>query len=243
MQETAAIQEWMQAAILAGEGGARGAIRDDNRMTADARLAIYASGYRQRLLECLEAEYPVLAELVGATVFGLFARGYIAAHPSQSYTLYDFGAGFADYLDAVRPAGDGTPQAVEAVPAALARIERARAEVLRARGVERDTVVERAVDPVVAAMLGLDSYRLPDSVRLLALPFDFAATLAGAGDARPMPDFRTSFVAVARAHYRVEVHPIEPWQFDWLAELPGPADARLVAWLPFAVAKGLVVRV
>ena len=61
------VQAWMQAAILAGEGDdrTRETIRDGNRMTAEARLGIYVSAYRQRLFECLEAEYPILAALVG----------------------------------------------------------------------------------------------------------------------------------------------------------------------------------
>ncbi|MES2441241.1 MAG: DNA-binding domain-containing protein [Pseudomonadota bacterium] len=249
MPGTAALQEWMQAAILAGEGDARtrDEIRDGNRLTAEARLAIYASGYRQRLLECLEAEYPILAALVGPTAFALFARGYIAAHPSQSYTLYDFGAGFADYLEAARPEGDGTPQTVEAIPAALARIERAKAEMLRARGIEQAQAPAAGggLDPVLAAMLGLvGAHALPDSVRLLALPFDFTATLAAAeqGEAPVLPAFTPSLVAVARVHYRLAVHAIEAWQYDWLAGLPAPsADPRIAGWLPFAVGQGLAV--
>jgi len=243
----AGLQGWMQAALLDGEVQAvRDHVHGDNRLTAEARLGIYTSAYRQRLIECLRDEYPLLARLAGATAFDLFAQGYVAAHPSRSYTMYDFGAGFADYLDAVRPAGDGSPHAVEAIPAALARIERARADVHRAEGVERDAgAAEVGFDPLLAAMLGLTVYRLPASVRLLALPFDFSETLAaeaGAG-APPLPQPVPSLLAVARAHYRVACHPLEPWQYDWLARLPGcvGSDARVAAWLPRAIGQGLVV--
>jgi len=241
----AGLQGWMQAALLDAEVAAvRDHVHGDNRLTAEARLGIYASAYRQRLVECLRDEYPVLAALAGATAFDLFAQGYVAAHPSQSYTMYDFGAGFADYLDAVRPAG--SPHAVEAIPAALARIERARAEVHRAEGVEREaTATETGLDPLVAAMLGLTVYRLPDSVRLLVLPFDCSATLAAGVEEEPppLPQPVPSLLAVARAHYRVECHPLEPWQYDWLVDLPGRTggDARIAAWLPRAIGQGLVV--
>lgn len=241
------VQAWMQAAILAGEGDARtrDEIRDGNRLTAEARLDIYAGAYRQRLFECLESEYPILAGLVGPTAFELFARGYIAANPSHSYTLYDFGAGFADYLEAARPAGDGTPQTVEAVPAALARVERAKAEVLRARGVEQGMAPQPGgLDPVLAAMLGLvGGHAMPDSVRLLALPFDFTGTFAAVerGEEPGLPAFTPSLVAVSRVQYRLEVHRLEPWQFDWLLALPEPsADPRVASWLPFALGHGLV---
>jgi len=237
----------MQEAILLDtRDDAREHVQGDNRLTAEDRVAIYARGYRQRLLECLESEYPLLHALAGPTAFGLFAQGYIAARPSHSYTLYDFGAGFADWLEAVRPAGGA--QHVGAIPAALARIERTKAEVHRAEGIERR--VPRAfpgIEPAIAEMLALAEPRRwwrPDSVRLLALPFDFSEMLAS-GEPVP-PRSEAMLLAVARAHYRVQCFPLEPWQFDWLVTLPeDPAQAiegepRLAGWLPFAAAHGLV---
>jgi len=230
MAEVATLQGWMQAMILEGTPrGAREHVRGNNRLTAEAQLGIYAQAYRLRLLECLRTEYPVLAALAGPTAFDLFAQGYIAAHPSQSYTLYDFGAGFADYLERARPAGDGTPQTVEAIPAALARIERAKAEVQRARGIERDGpgVPETGFDPVMTSILGLGvsaakAWRRPDSVRLLTLPFDVTETLASAerGEAPVFPVAGQSHFVVSRVQYRVECRRLELWQYDWLAGLP-----------------------
>jgi hypothetical protein len=262
MAEVATLQGWMQAMILEGASrGAREHVRGNNRLTADAQLGIYAQAYRLRLLECLRTEYPVLAALAGPTAFDLFAQGYIAAHPSHSYTLYDFGAGFADYLEAVRPAGDGTPQALEAIPAALARIERAKAEVQRARGIERDSpiVVETGFDPEMTAILGLGmgggigrarAWRRPDSVQLLILAFDVSETLACVerGEAPVLPVAAPSHFAVSRVRYRVECRRIEPWQYDWLAALSGetdgtPPDPRLNSWLPFAIDHGLALPV
>ncbi|MEI9927235.1 MAG: DNA-binding domain-containing protein [Sphingomonas sp.] len=253
MAKLAELQDWMQARVLDGApGDARDHVHGDNRLTAEARLGIYAQGYRLRLLECLRTEYPVLAALAGPTAFDLFAQGYIAAHPSRSYTLYDFGADFAEYLEAARPAGDGDPQALDAVPAALARIERAKAESHRARGVEEEPGV--GFDPALVALLGFDrAYRRPDSLHLLELPFDFTETLAAAErkEPPPLPAFAPSRVAVARAHYRVECHALEAWQYAWLASLPdangacGPpsADPRVAAWLPVAISGGLVVAI
>ena len=144
----------------------------------------------------------------------------------------------------MRPAGDA--QAPEAIPAALARVERARAEVLRARGTEQAGAPHAGgLDPVLAGMLGLTgAHTLPDSVRLLALPFDFTPTLAAVerGEAAVPPDFAPSFVAVARAQYRLAVHRLEPWQYEWLSALPAPsADPRVAEWLAFAVGHGLAV--
>ena len=258
MAEVATLQGWMQAMILEGTPrGTREHVRGNNRLTAEAQLGIYAQGYRLRLLECLRTEYPVLAALAGPTAFDLFAQGYIAAHPSHSYTLYDFGAGFADYLERAQPIGDGTPQTVEAIPAALARIERARAEVQRARGIERNGPVtaQTGFDPVMASILGLGvhaarAWRRPDSVRLLTLAFDVTETLASAerGEAPVLPIPARSHFAVSRVQYRVECRRLEPWQYDWLAALPegeghrapdARPDPRLAAWLACAADHGL----
>jgi len=244
--EFAGLQDWMQAAILAASGqDARDHVRGDNRLTAEDRIHIYARSYRQRLIECLESEYPLLAALAGPTAFQLFAQGYIAAYPSRSYTLYDFGAHFADWLDAARP--PGSPQAVEAIPGALARIERTRAEVHRARGVEGNAPAWPGIDPAIAELLALagsQRFYRPDSMRLLVVPFDFSEMLASGEPIPPTPD--PMLLAVARANYRVACLPLEPWQYDWLALLPDdpaqavPANARVASWLPFAVAQGLV---
>jgi len=243
----------MQAAILAGgDSRARAHVRDGNRLTAEARIGLYATGYRLRLIECLRFEYPLLARLAGPTVFDLFAQGYVEARPSQSYTLYDFGAGFADYLEASRPPGDGTAQATEAVPAALARVERARAEVLRARGLER--AAPAAERPALLEMTGLYrcGYWRPDSVRLLSLPFDFAETLAAPDGKGPPPWPRPvpSRLAVARADYRVACHPLEDWQYALIEALPGaPSDARVpgdaaeAEWLARAARSGIAAAV
>ena len=260
MAEVATLQGWMQAMILEGTPrGAREHVRGNNRLTAEAQLGIYAQAYRPRLLECLRTEYPVLAALAGPTAFDLFAQGYIAAHPSQSYTLYDFGAGFADYLERVRPAGDGTPQTLEAIPAALARIERVKAEVQRAQGVERDSQIgpETGFDPVMASILGLGigaarGWRRPDSVRLLTLAFDVTETLACAerGEALVLPVIAETHFVVSRARYRVECRRIEPWQYDWLSGLPDDedditpnaiVDPRLTSWLAYAADHGLAL--
>ncbi|MDG2533287.1 DNA-binding domain-containing protein [Sphingomonas sp. HITSZ_GF] len=245
--DLATLQHWMQDAILAdSDAGSRAHVRGDNRLTAEDRIGIYARGYRQRLIECLESEYPLLHALAGPTAFQLFAQGYIAACPSRSYTLYAFGAGFADWLEASRPPGGA--QDVGAIPAALARIERTMAEVHRAEGIERLPSRDYpGVAPAIAELLALAEPRLwwrPDSVRLLALPFDFSAMLAGGDPIPPRPE--AMLLAVARAHYRVTCHPLEPWQFDWLVALPGdpahavPAEPRLAGWLPFAAAHGII---
>ena len=255
----AELQGWMLGGILAGAAdGVRARIAGDDRLGPEGRFAIYAGGYRSRLAETLRDDYPALRLLVGETVFELFAKSYIEAHPPRHFSLYDYGAGLADHLEATRP-GDGGPLA--ALPAAVARLERARSEVQRAEGVERDRRPPLTADAAMRPGLRL---RLPDSVRLLRLEFDLLPLIEAAerGGGAVVPEANESLIAVARSNYRVRQHRLEPWRHAWLAavgsegaEVYGAAGAAarlsgrdggavladLVLWLPAAAAAGLVV--
>jgi hypothetical protein len=266
------LQAWMQGCVTAGAWGAAGRpatsaraaalVRNHGALSADARLDIYARSYVLRLAECLRAEYPVLRALIGEGVFDLFAGGYLGAHPSRSPSLYDLGAGFADYLEATRPRPHSGPGTLEALPASLARLERALSESSRAEGIER---LAAAPAPDLAGLL-LDRappLRPPDTLKLLALDFDFTGTLAAAraGERPGPPPAKDMRLAVARTRYRVQVHALEPWAFAWLSALrgnggdapgavreaagatgraPGWIMARLMTWLAWAFDHGLL---
>jgi hypothetical protein len=255
------LQRWMQGAILGRTPPDLDSIVvDEGRLSAAQRLSLYARGYRARLMECLAAEFPALRALAGEQVFELFAAGYIAARPSTDPSLYGLGAGFADYLEATRPAGDDDARALSALPADLARLDRARAEVQRAVGVER-----LAGPPPVADLMLTPGARLrrPDSVRLLRLGFDPGPLLAAVdrgGPIDPPPPCPTP-VAVARVRWRVGVHALPAWRHAWLEALgeagndvhaaaaraaeasgreTGAVIADLTLWLPAAMGQGLV---
>ena len=138
------LQAWMLTRVTAGSWGqhliatdgvrAGELVRESPALSADDRLDIYARSYVLRLAECLQAEFPVLRALIGRQTFDLFAGGYLSARPPRSPSLYDLGDGFADYLDATRPQPRSGSGSLEALPASLARLERAVSESSRARG-------------------------------------------------------------------------------------------------------------
>lgn len=255
------LQRWLQERILAGgagDGAARHVVGDD-RLSAAARVGIYVEAYRARLLDMLRDEYPALRLLVGDSVFDLFAQGYLAAHPPSGFSLYALGSGFARYLAETRPAGGDDSLLL---PASLARLERARAEVQRAAGLETEPPATIAAD---SALLPGTRLRLPDSVRLLRLGWDFRALVEAAdkGLEAIVPERRPTPIAVARSRYRVAVHALEPSRHAFLEALgPGGGEvqaaaaqaarnvgrpagaliAELALWLPAAAAAGLVSR-
>jgi hypothetical protein len=228
----------MQEAIFAGgarEDAADSIVVGDSRLGSAERAGIYARGYRARLLECLRGEYPALRRLAGDTAFDLFAADYVAAHRPRRPSLYDYGAGFARHLAERAPPEAGEPGSPLAMPAQLARLERARAEVSRARA--------QAVAPLAGEML-----RVPGTARLLRLDFDFSLLIEATERERasaPPPCIETR-VAVTRIGWRIRMLTLAEWQMNFLEALPGPAeaeDALIPAWLPEAARLGLVATV
>jgi hypothetical protein len=63
-----------------------------SQLTAEARLDIYRTAYRARLLECLAEDYPALAQALGASTFHALCLDYAAQLPSHSPSLIRFGA-------------------------------------------------------------------------------------------------------------------------------------------------------
>lgn len=225
-----------------------------------ARLHIYADGYVQRLLECLQADFPVLRKTMGAELFDFFARAYVWRHPSRSPTLYDLGGGFADFLAASQPAGAGE---LLRFPLELARLERARSEAGRAQGLEQRAAPSM---PELAWLSGGETpIRLAPCTRLLALSFPLqafwrAAQVAPDNAMPPQPEPGPCHVAIARLDYRLGMHSLLPWQFHFLLAASEPASLSQCAcraalasgrpldevwsdamlWLPLAEAAGLV---
>jgi hypothetical protein len=269
------LQRWMLSAVTTPGGVREGvrigrqrydldvgdAVRSSNRLSAEDRLDIYARGYLMRLLECLRAEFPILLALVGDQVFEMFATSYVWGRPPRSYTLYDLGAGFAAFLEATRPLSGPGPGSIEALPASLAALERARAEVYRARGLENEPSHHAA--EAFTLMISGTSMCLPDSVRLLRLAFDFAEAIAAAsrGDRPGVPRATETLYAIARSRYRVRTHVLQPWQFELLracakedvslqaasehaahatGRKPDQVWADLLVWLPAALDAGMV---
>lgn len=271
----AQLQAWFLTAMTAPGGVARGAQLASERhgLTQEqvlkrarggpAPLHIHADGYVQRLLECLQADYPVLRKVMGDELFAFFARAYVWRHPSASPTLYDLGGGFADFLAASQGAAGAQGTALR-FPVELARLERARSEAGRAPGLEKRAppILPSGLDMLLG---NIQTWRLAPCARLLALSFPLCAfwqqAQAAADDAMPaQPQASPAYVAISRVHYRIAMQELQPWQFDWLQALGGGATlaqcaqqaaqssgrapdevlADAMLWLPMAAAAGLV---
>ncbi len=74
--------------------------------TPERRLAIYRNNTLANLRSTLCQVYPIVEALVGPVFFRPAADAYIAAHPSTSGDLNDYGGSFADFLAVFPPAAE-----------------------------------------------------------------------------------------------------------------------------------------
>lgn len=225
-------QRWMMAAITAPGGLPQGLQRAHEAcgwdigdvvaapagISPQGRLDIYAQGYWLRLFACLKADYPALQRLLGETLFEFFARAYLDRHPSQSFSLYDLGGQFPQFLrrsqsSAAKAAGEGKLN----LPIDLARIEQAIAASLRATGLEGEAY--EPADPMQLLLGEGVNIELPATTKLLLTHHPLSAMQPWFDNVTPdaPPEARTGYIAVKRQRYHVSCEELADWQFHFLA--------------------------
>lgn len=108
MSELYALQEQMSAYLLAPAATTPTASllsflhRRGN--ASSPGLEIYKNNVFVRLIEALEASYPVVHRLVGSEFFRFSAQHFIAEHPPRSGALLNFVEGFEKFLRGFDPA-------------------------------------------------------------------------------------------------------------------------------------------
>jgi hypothetical protein len=137
------IQDDFQRYLLRGDAAIEAHVVGTERVPIATRLSIYGDGYFSRLIEALQANFPVLSELLGEGDFGTLATAYVRAHDSLFFSIRYYGNALADFL-ASEPQYAGAP-----VLAELARWEWAMTEVFDAADADPiglDVVASRAPD-------------------------------------------------------------------------------------------------
>jgi hypothetical protein len=268
----AQVQRWMQTVIMHRGGVAEGVgspearehlevgladlesvIRRSRSLASADRLEIYVNAYYARLMECLDEEFAVTRDALGAELFAAVAFGYLQHYPSQSYTLGQLGANFPRYLaesrlHAVDPP-EGAGRTWGEFIAELAAFERALYEVYDGPGTEEGALLQ----PDELARIAPSQW---DRLRLRLAPclrlarFDhpvheyWAARKDGGEPGPSVP--RPAWLAIHRRDYVVEPAEVSCAEFALLAAIAegetlwgaiaaalaaAPADADLEARL------------
>jgi hypothetical protein len=84
--------------LLSGDSAALAPAIVADSFDGPERLAIYRNNFLISLGEALKANFPVTLQLLGTDFFEQAARRFVLAQPPQRPCLFEYGAGFADYL-------------------------------------------------------------------------------------------------------------------------------------------------
>lgn len=172
----------------------------------------YTEGYRIRLLQALEDDYPALAGLLGEKEFARLALAFIKQYPSQSYNLDRYPHGFCVFVSEQL---QNNRFAVE-----VAILEHAIATVFMAEdSTPLGTEILSALTPESLAVLRL----LPrKALRLLHFDYPVSAWLDGERTeniAPPPPEPQASYLCVLRHDNNVRRHQLSAAGYALLTQL------------------------
>lgn len=96
------LQQKLGQALRGGDAG--GLPLHDRGISGARRLQVYRHNHLSALREALRAVYPVTERLVGEDFFAEAADAYVAANPSRSGNIQEYGGAFALFLESYAPA-------------------------------------------------------------------------------------------------------------------------------------------
>jgi hypothetical protein len=123
-------------------GGLGAIVLGDDRLSAEARVDIYANMYFYRLLDVLKEDFPATFAVLGRDNFHNLVTGYLVEYPPTEPSVYCLGRHLADFLRG-HPIKENAPYVAD-----LAALERATVEVFQAANADAgvlDTNQMRAI--------------------------------------------------------------------------------------------------
>ena len=192
------------------------------------RLRIYANGYIARLKECLCADYPLLRQFMTEPVFDHFATAYLVYKKPNSYTLFDLGKDFPQFLLDTQPQEAQENNPAFALPYALAVYERAFLKVYRAKGLEQQ-VGNTPTDTF--SFLGMTMLQAAPSLECIEVDFPILEVTAALRqkEAPAIPEPQKTYLAISRKNYRMFTNTLEPWQYYFLKATTKPISSHQAA--------------
>jgi hypothetical protein len=183
--------------------GARGLdaiVLGDDRLSAEARVDIYANMYFYRILDAIKEDFPATLAVLGVDNFHNLVTGYLLEYPPTEPSISHCGQHLADYLHD-HPLRENAPFVAD-----LAKLERAVVEVFHgpdAAALEHDSL--RAIAPEGWPAMKL---AIQPSAQILALDWRVSQLLRAVEEQRPWKPAERGAVKVlvwrrnARVFYR-----------------------------------------
>ncbi len=179
MNSLRALQTSFLAYLRTPQTQMQGAIVDTPTVSADLRLKIYADAYRLRLIDALSDNYPALHTLLGDDTFAELGADYLAAQPSQHFSIRHFGHRLAEFVAAQ------TPYARQPVLADLANFEWTLRDVFDAA--DAATLIAADLAAIAPEMWPELCFKLHPAVRCLDLTWNAPAIWKAIDEQRDPP--------------------------------------------------------
>ncbi len=205
------VAEGLAAERALGAGGLSDVVLGDERLSAEARVDIYANMYFYRLLDALKEDFPATLAVLGDDNFHNLVTGYLLEYPPTEPSLYYCGRHLAAYLRD-HPLREGAPFMAD-----LAAVGRAVVEVFHgpdAAALEPDSL--RAIAPAEWPAMKL---AIQPSAQILALDWRVSELLRAVEERREWsPADRASHkILVWRRDARVLYRALDHAEADALA--------------------------
>ena len=95
----ARLQRALQDHVLRGENTIARVVPGTERFGTATRLAVYAEGYTERLIEALTQSFPALRQALGESRFGESVRRLARERPSRHFSVRFYGVELAELLE------------------------------------------------------------------------------------------------------------------------------------------------
>jgi len=183
-----------------GASGLDAIVLGDDRLSAEARVDIYANMYFYRIRDALKEDFPATLAILGDDNFHNLVTGYLLEYPPTEPSISDCGRHLADYLRD-HPLREGAPFVAD-----LAKLERAVVEVFQ--GIDAAVLGPESLRAVPPEDWPAMKLRIHPAAQIFALEWRVSELLRAVEEGRPWKPAERGEVKVlawrrnARVFYR-----------------------------------------
>jgi hypothetical protein len=173
--------------------------------SANKRFAVYRNNMTVSLIEALASVFPAVQRLVGEDFFRDMARVYLLEQPPRTPLMFEYGGGFAAFLERFEPVSR-----LVYLPD-IARLERAWLDAFHAADAE--PLKPEALGAVPADRLGDITFTPHPATRIVQSRYAAVSIFSASREERPLDGIRPfdpEDGLITRPHYDVQVRQLPP---------------------------------
>lgn len=218
------IQSDFSAALLDPDMPVPEGVTGPHGKSARKRFAVYRNNVTVSLVEALADIFPAVQRLVGREFFRDMARLYLTQEPPASAVLFEYGDGFADFLENFDPVS-GLPYLPD-----VARLERAWLDAFHAADAE--VLTPQSLGAIPPEKLGDVIFSPHPSVRLIKSRHAAVSIFSATRQEHLLDGIRPLDAEdglVTRPVFEVQVRRLPPGAADFFEALIGGATLAVAA--------------